>query len=422
MTSSVTGIISEYNPFHNGHKYLIGKRRQHAPDTHFIAVMSGNFTQRGEASILNKWQRAALAVQNGIDLVLELPVIYAVNSAEYFAYGGIKLLHDLNCVDTICFGSEYTDEIKIKQIAKLSTSNAFSNLLKLYLNSGLSYAAATSKSLHELTGMDENIFKAPNTILGTEYVKASLKLHADFKFDIIKRTKAAHHDLHYQESFASGTAVRHALYQNDINFTSLKQVVPIETFTLIKNLADKFSSLNLPSRKIFPDEEYLSLPLLTKLRLAKLNDISSIYGISEGLEYKLLEACTQSTSHAFLLQLMKNKRYPLTRLQRLLLYILLDIKKSQMEQFKHITYARVLAFNQRGTHLLRKIKKCSPIPIITKTTAFLDSKKRRQDELTTLNEMIALDTYATELYNLCFDPIKPYGMDFTTTPFFYKQN
>ena len=412
---SITGIICEYNPFHNGHKYLIEQHKQKYPHDYIIAVMSGNFTQRGEIALLDKWQRANLAVLNGVDLVLELPFVFAVRSAEFFAQGGIDLLKNLNCVDTLCFGSEYTDSNSLYSIAKTSLSPQFKDLLKIHSEKGLSYAAATSSALAQLTNISEDILKSPNTILGIEYLKAIIKSNADIKANIISRTSAGHNDIHYQEKFASGTAIRHSLYTNNINFSKLKQVVPEETFFALQEIYQK---------QDLPDLNYLFRTLITKIRLAKLENLRNIYGIREGLEYKLIQSATQSTSYHEFLTNLKSKRYPLTNLQRLLLYLLLDINKDFINTIDDTgpLYARILAFNQQGTQLLKKLKKSSSIPLITKTTTFLDSKKRCQNSLTTFEEMLAIDTYATELYNLCFNDIHSFGKDFTSSPIYSKNN
>lgn len=408
----ITGIISEYNPFHNGHKYLIKKHRENHPDVHFIAVMSGNFTQRGEIAILNKWQRANLAIAGGIDLVIELPFVFAVRSAEHFAFGGVNLLQKLNCVDNICFGSEYTDKNELIHIAQSFFKPEFTTLFQKYITQGQSYASSVSKALSQITNINETILKAPNTILGIEYLKAIQKLHATFNIDIIQRVKAQHNDLNYQNNFASGTAIRHYLYKDNINFSELKQVVPPKTFSILKKIYID---------KQLPNENNLFLPLLMKLRLCKFTDIQKIYSINEGLEYKLIKASTQAKNNIAFLDNLKSKRYPLTKLQRMLLYILLDLTKQQMNYFDKdgVLYARVLAFNDKGKHILRLLKQKSSIPIITKTTSYLDSKKRRQENLTTLEKMLSIDTYATELYNLCFNPIQSYGEDFTTSPTYF---
>lgn len=412
---SITGIISEYNPFHNGHKYLIQKHKENFPDSYFIAVMSGNFTQRGEIALVDKWQRAKLAVANGIDLVIELPFVFAVRSAQYFAKGGIDLLHKLHCVDTICFGSEYTNEKELTFIAQTSQSEKFQQMLKNKLADGQSYAAVTSEVLSNLTNISEDILKAPNTILGIEYLKANLNLEKPLTVNIIQRMKAEHNDLNYQEKFASGTAIRHSLYTNNNNFSKLKQVVPDETYFLLQEIHQT---------QDLPHLDYLFTNLISKLRLAKLDELTKIYGIREGLEYKLLKTANEAINLQDFFQKLKSKRYPLTNLQRLTLYLLLNITKDLIQRFDDTgaLYARVLAFNDRGTELLKQMKKNASIPIITKTTSYLDSKKRCQQKLTTFEEMLAIDTYATELYNLCFNPFKPYGRDFTTSPYYFKTN
>ncbi|WP_296898310.1 nucleotidyltransferase [uncultured Megamonas sp.] len=411
---SITGIISEYNPFHNGHKYLIKKHKEKFPDSYFIAVMSGNFTQRGETALVNKWQRAKLAVANGIDLVIELPFVFTVRSAQYFAKGGIDLLQKLHCVDSICFGSEYTNEKELTFIAQTAQSEKFQQLLKTSLSDGQSYAATTSKILSNLTGISENILKAPNAILGIEYLKANLNYPQPLQVNIIQRVKAEHNDLNYQENFASGTAIRHSLYTNNNNFSKLKQVVPNETFSLLQEIHQK---------QDLPYLDYIFTTLITKLRLAKIEELSNIYGIREGLEYKLLKAANEATDLADFYQQLKSKRYPLTNLQRLCLYLLLNITKEMIQTFDDtgVLYARILAFNDKGTQIIKQMKKNASIPIITKTTSYLDSKKRCQQKLTTFEEMLAIDTYATELYNLCFKPFKPYGQDFTTSPYYLQR-
>ena len=407
---SITGIISEYNPFHNGHKYLIEERKKHDPNALFIAVMSGNFTQRGEIALLDKWQRAKLAVNNGIDLVIELPFCFAVRSAEYFAKGGIDLLKKLNIVDTLCFGSEYTDANLLKTIAAISCGDEFQTLLKNSLKQGISYAAATSNALASLSNVSTDLLKAPNTILGIEYLKANIQLHANLNVDIIQRKQAEHNDLNYQQNFASGTAIRHSLYTNNSNFSKLKQVVPKETYTALQAL---FESND------YPDLNHLFKTLLSKIHLSQIDDLQKIYGMREGLEFKFVSASQNSHSIEEFAAQIKSKRYPLTNIQRLILYFLLNINKNDMHNFdiSGPLYARILAFNQNGAKILKELKKHSTIPLINKTTAFLDSKQRFSRKANALEKMLSLDTYATELYRLCFKELQPYGQDFTTSPY-----
>lgn len=298
---------------------------------------------------------------------------------------------------------------------KLLKVKKFQQMLKNKLADGQSYAAVTSEVLSNLTNISENILKAPNTILGIEYLKANLNLEKPLTVNIIQRMKAEHNDLNYQENFASGTAIRHSLYTNNSNFSKLKQVVPDETYFLLQEIHQT---------QDLPHLDYLFTNLISKLRLAKLDELTKIYGIREGLEYKLLKTANEAINLQDFFQKLKSKRYPLTNLQRLTLYLLLNITKDLIQRFDDTgaLYARVLAFNDRGTELLKQMKKNASIPIITKTTSYLDSKKRCQQKLTTFEEMLAIDTYATELYNLCFNPFKPYGKDFTTSPYYFKTN
>ncbi len=412
----ITGIISEYNPFHNGHKYLIDEHKCRY-DSGIIAVMSGDFTQRGEAALADKWTRASLAVHGGADLVLELPYCFTVRSAEHFARGGVQLLQRLGIVNTLCFGSEYADAELIKNLARLQCSASFSDKLREELQNGKSYASSACSALSEISGIAEEILRSPNLILGMEYAKQAYDIQSDsfaFDFDIIKRQAAGHNDADFQGSYASGTAIRRLLYQKRSDFSRLAHVVPPKTAEALCKINESPNSL--------PDVEHLYLPLIKQLRLAKLSEISSIYGMSEGIEHKLLFAAERADSIAELLALIKSKRYPLTALQRLLLYTLLEITAEQMKVFDENgpLYARVLAFNKTGRQLLRSVKAHSSIPLITKSTAYLNSRQSRRAGLTDLQSMLALDAFAAELYALCFDPIRRFGSDFTTSPLYIE--
>lgn len=408
----ITGIISEYNPFHNGHKYLIeSHRKRHSPDG-VIAVMSGSFTQRGEAAILDKWTRAAIAVQNGADLVLELPFCFAVRSAEHFARGGTSLLQRLGIVDTLCFGSECADAALLQRAARIQKTPQFGELLQSELKNGASYAAAACTALSRLSGIDEAVLRSPNMILGMEYMKSSLDAAKDsfiFNFDIVERRAAGHNDETLHGSFASGTAIRKTVKQGSLD--ALANTVPAQTFEELKKL----------HRENLPSIDVLFLPLLKELRLARPEQLSTVYGVKEGLENRLIECARTARTMGELLDDVKSRRYPYTALQRLLLYILLDISAEQMNIFDRCgpLYARVLAFNSRGRELLSKIKKNAAVPLITKTAAHLNSRSRR-DNLSYAEKMLALDIAATELYALCRAVPAPFGADFTTSPLYLK--
>lgn len=411
----ITGIISEYNPFHNGHKYLIESHRKRLSPDGVIAVMSGSFTQRGEAAILDKWTRAAIAVQNSADLVIELPFCFAVRSAEHFARGGVSLLQRLGIVDRLCFGSECADSALLQRAALLQKMPQFGRELQIELQKGTSYAAAACTALSRLSGIDEAVLRSPNMILGMEYVKSSFdaaKHSFIFNFDIVERRAAGHNDENLHGSFASGTAIRSTVSRGG-SLKDLAKAVPPQTFSELENLKAE----NLPSAA------RLFLPLLKELRLARPEHLSAVYGMKEGLENRLIECARTARTMKELLDKVKSRRYPYTALQRLLLYILLGISAEQMSAFDSSgpLYARVLAFNGRGRELLRRIKKNAAVPLITKTSSFLNSRTWRQDNLTDAEKMLALDIAATELYALCRSVPAPFGADFTTSPV-YKKN
>ena len=416
----VLGIVGEYNPFHNGHLYHLEQSKKMTSSNYTVAIMGGNFTQRGSTSLIDKWSKAEAAIQNGIDLVIELPVLYTTSSAENFADGAIKILDSLKVVDYISFGAETSDVDILNKFADVlyHEPRKYKILLSHELSKGISYPKARENALMiYLNDIRKcvNVLSSPNNILGIEYLKANLTLEKPLTVNIIQRMKAEHNDLNYQENFASGTAIRHSLYTNNSNFSKLKQVVPDETYFLLQEIHQT---------QDLPHLDYLFTNLISKLRLAKLDELTKIYGIREGLEYKLLKTANEAINLQDFFQKLKSKRYPLTNLQRLTLYLLLNITKDLIQRFDDTgaLYARVLAFNDKGTELLKQMKKNASIPIITKTTSYLDSKKRCQQKLTTFEEMLAIDTYATELYNLCFNPFKPYGRDFTTSPYYFKTN
>ena len=416
----VLGIVGEYNPFHNGHLYHLEQSKKMTSSNYTVAIMGGNFTQRGSTSLIDKWSKAEAAIQNGIDLVIELPVLYTTSSAENFADGAIKILDSLKVVDYISFCAETSDVDILNKFADVlyHEPRKYKILLSHELSKGISYPKARENALMiYLNDIRKcvNVLSSPNNILGIEYLKANLNLEKPLTVNIIQRMKAEHNDLNYQENFASGTAIRHSLYTNNSNFSKLKQVVPDETYFLLQEIHQT---------QDLPHLDYLFTNLISKLRLAKLDELTKIYGIREGLEYKLLKTANEAINLQDFFQKLKSKRYHLTNLQRLTLYLLLNITKDLIQRFDDTgaLYARVLAFNDKGTELLKQMKKNASIPIITKTTSYLDSKKRCQQKLTTFEEMLAIDTYATELYNLCFNPFKPYGKDFTTSPYYFKTN
>lgn len=410
----VTGIIAEYNPFHNGHLYQLQKAKMILPDSFCICIMSGNFTQRGEVALLDKWQKAALAVASGADLVFELPFVFAVRSAQDFAYGGIELLNRLHIASHLCFGAENNDITLLEKIAAVSSNSTVQDHLHTYMKTGLSYAAALTKSLYTIYNIPEALLKQPNNILAIEYLKAIKNTRSALLPLPIQREAAHYNDEKIISALASARAIRKEIYADTPSLALLETVLPSPSAKVIVNIIQ--NKLPLPSI------EYLSHALLIKLRSTSYEKLSHIFAINEGLEHSFITAALSSASIKELLSFIKTKRYPQSRIQRILLYILLCLTKDTIQKFDKSgpLYARVLAFNKNGCSLLHKLKKTSSIPIITKTSSFLNTHERAQTSITLLQEMLAYDTYATDLYSMCFAIPQKAARDFTTPPVYIK--
>ena len=411
---SVIGIIAEYNPFHNGHRHQLAQIRRLEPDASLVAVMSGNFTQRGTAAIADKWQRARLAVENGIDLVVENPFVGNVRSAQKFAESGITILKSLGIVDRLAFGSEYTNLQQLQQIAVGCQTAAAQELLHSYIQQGRSYAAALEQVITQNYPIDGTIIRQPNTILALEYLKALHHIAPEIKPLVLPRQSAAYHDTRLAAGISSATAIRTALHTPAPDFQQLQQTMPANVYT---RLQEQYRQHALP------DEDLLFRPLLLQFINHSAAELKTIYGISEGLEYNFLEAVKKAVSLNDLRRLIQNKRHPGSRIQRLFLYILLNLPAAQMAQFDRTgpLYCRILAFNERGRQLLHTAKQTASLPLITKPSDFLSSHQYQHHPLTLAQQMFVIDTQATDLYSLCFAiPAQRQKMDFITSPAYIK--
>ena len=385
------GIIAEYNPFHNGHAYQISEIRKIFPDVEIVAVMSGSFTQRGEPAISDKWTRANLAILNGVDLVFELPFVCAVRSAQEFARGGVNLLSKLGIVDTLAFGAEVSDLNKLKLAAATFDNPNFHEKLKSEMADGKSYAAAVTKILSSVAQVD---IGRPNTILAIEYLRALPKNITPL---LIPRGKI----------ISSATSIRREIYKNPVAW---------EKISVPANVLQKLKSAELP------DEEFLFRPILIKILTSKFDDLKRIYGMSEGIEFKLIESARVAKNFSELVNGVVNKRFPVSRVKRLLLHFLLNVTS---ETFLEIgDYARVLAFNERGQKLLKKIQ----IPTVTKVAKHLTSKEILAGKIIEpYKKTLTLDLLATDLRESLFSVPKNLRQDFLiSTPkdqrWFYQQS
>lgn len=393
----VAGIIAEYNPFHAGHAYQIYEVKKIFRDAEIVAVMSGSFTQRGTPAILDKWTRARLAVEGGCDLILELPFTSAVRSAQDFARGGVRLLSKLGIVDKIIFGAEFSDLEKLQAAAKVFNEKIFHDELKKKLSSGISYAAAVTKVLSEQINLDEKILRQPNTILAIEYLRT---LPKNITPILVQRVGANYDDLNLQENFSSAAAIRAAVYEKNPDWKKISQSVDKKVLDAL--IQEKNSGL--------VREEFLFRPILSKLFTSEVDDLKKIFGMSEGLENLFIKSAQTAKNFSELINSMTNRRYQTSRIKRLLLYFSLNLTKEKISEVEGADFVRVLAFNERGQKLLKKIRQSSNLPIVNKVSPHL--KKISEP----YQKNLQVDIMATNLREILFDVPKIFNRDFLTSP------
>ncbi len=372
----VIGIIAEYNPFHNGHLYMINKIKEMYPDSTLVCVMSGNFTERGDVSIINKWKKTEIALKNGIDLVVELPFVYASQSSDYFAYGSIKLLDSLK-VDKLIFGSETNDiELFNRLVDVQLNNNDYDALVKKYMDDGLNYPTAMSKALKDIINVK---IELPNDLLGLSYIKEIKKQNSKMEAISIKRNND-YNSLSLDNDIVSASAIRNALLNN----VDIKKYVPIDTY----NNLDKLHFNN----------NYFKL---LKYRILS-TDISMYQGVLEGLKYRILKYIDESNSFDELINKVKTKRYTYNRLNRMFIHILCGFTKEEASNIG-IEYIRVLGFNSKGRKYLSSIKKDVDLPIIT---GYSDINSKVLDIENRVNKIYALDNEEELIKRELKGPIK----------------
>ncbi|HEY3424671.1 MAG TPA: nucleotidyltransferase [Negativicutes bacterium] len=406
------GIVVEYNPFHNGHHWHAQRARQLSGCQFVIGVMSGQFVQRGEPALFDKWKRAEMAVSAGVDLVIELPAVFAVRSAQYFATGGIRLLQALGVVSHICFGAEHADLALLKKAAHAIADHQTIQTMRAELETGSTYAAAFGKALEAEGNIESAIFTHPNNILAIQYLDALQNFAPGIIPIAITRQSSHYHDTALTAPFASATAIRQILLEEMTVTGQLAATMPTTTATIINYLLNaKRGPVTLSA---------LSDIILAKLRMSSLEHLEQLPNVSEGLHYKIRECALQAGTVEELLTLLKSKRYTRTRLQRIIIHALLGTTKPSIADFDKSgpLYARILAFNQQGRSLLKHINCRTTLPLITKTTHYLTSKQRDQQQLTPLQKMLTIDTMASDIYALGLPAAhyKAGGWDFKHSP------
>ncbi|MDP4181768.1 MAG: nucleotidyltransferase [Bacillota bacterium] len=411
----VLGLIVEYNPFHNGHLYHIEAAKKLTGADITVCIMSGNFIQRGEPAIINKWARTKMALISGIDLVIELPVVYSMASAEYFSFGAVKILESLGAVDYICFGSESGNVEDLETIAEvlLKEPETYGVYLQEALKKGLSYPLSREMALIKYFSAKfsnpefiKNTLSSSNNILGIEYIKALKKLGSNIRPLTIKRANNSYNSQEITGCISSATAVRKQIYTScDYDIESLCKSMPSGCVSILQ---EEFSKGRGP---VFAKSyENTILGLLRKMRL---EDIRDLPYVSEGLENRIKRAADKAGSWETLLDEIATKRFTRTRIQRIIFSIMTGLTKDTFETFNTFggpQYARILGFNSKGRAFLKNIKSNCSIPLITKTSHY----KASCNPL--LKKMLQLEAEATDLYVLGYSnpEFKKSGQDFTS--------
>lgn len=391
----VVGIIAEYNPFHNGHQHHILEAKKQTGADYVIVVMSGNFVQRGAPSIVNKYSKTKAALESGADLVFELPVIYSTSSAQYFSLGAISLLDQLGLVDYICFGSESGNIESLTSIASYlhNNSDEYNEVIKKLMKDGITFPEARQIAIkkHNPT-INDNVISSPNNILGIEYIKAILDLNSNIVPVAISRVESTYHEpnLNLEESIysiSSATSIRKTI-ESRSNIDIIKKHVPNASFNILKE----------EYNKTFPiHQNDFSKLLKYKLLQESKESLTKYADVSYDLANRIQNLSFVSHSFSSYAQEVKSKQWTLTRINRSLIHILLNLKSKNLELYNnnnYTQYGRLLGFNKNSTKLINNIKNNSKMPIITKLS---ESYNILSDiELQMLNE----DIFAANLYNL----------------------
>lgn len=349
---TVAGIVCEYNPFHNGHKFHIEETRKKTGADAIVAIMSGNFVQRGDASIFPKELRAKAAIENGVDLVLELTTPYSTASAELFALGAVRTLNALGCIDFLSFGAECDDIDSLCEIAELLANEPmeFSKLLNKFSASGLSYPSARAKAVESFLGKKKaDILSSPNNLLGIEYLKAIISQKSSIKPVAILRKGAGHDALETNDGIASASYIR-ALIKSSKDFL---EFIPESANSILKG-ATPHSITKLEEA------------LLCHLIKTPADDLRKIADVSEGLENRIKDAALSSKTLDELYNAIKTKRYTHSRIRRIILSAFLGITESDRQASPR--YIKILAHNETGQKIIAAAKKTTSLPIVRNTS------------------------------------------------------
>lgn len=381
---AVVGIIAEFNPLHTGHEYLINEARKIGT---VVCIISGNFVQRGDTAIVDKRVRAEAALRCGADIVLELPVLWSMSTAQNFALGGVSALYYAGC-DTLMFGSECGDTKELIKTTRILSEANFKEKLEKYLSRGVTFAAARQAAGEEC-GVGAEILSKPNNNLAIEYITAANSLGADLRFETVKR-KGAAHDSNEVAEFVSASLLREKLRQQDIKFC--ENYIPKQILPLLSN--DKIS-----------DIKRIETAVLASLRIKSKDELAALPDLSEGIENKLYNASRLATNLDELYNMIKSKRYTLARIRRLALSAFIGMDNSFF--MKPVPYIRVLGLNKKGEEFLRQRLSKSTVPVIMRASEADTLPKSAQ-------KVFKTECRATDLYALSLSKPLECGLEYTS--------
>ena len=386
----VNGIIAEYNPFHNGHAYQLQHAREATGAAYTVVVMSGNFMQRGAPALLDKFTRARMALENGADLVLELPTCYSASSAEFFARGSVALFDKLGIIDHLCFGSECGNIEVLSKIAEIfyTEPEPYAESLRCNLRKGMSFPIARTWALLQYAPSlsdDKDVLSSPNNILGIEYLKALMSRNSRITPFTTTRVGADYHDKRLGTNQCSALAIRQSVAAgHDLSYLAAQ--MPESAYELLRDF--------LAHRKpLFADD--FSAALQYKLLTEYSSGYDKYQDISSDLSDRIRNSLPSFAGYTSFCDLLKSKDMTYTRISRCLLHILLNMTKEEFENCRtqdYISYARVLGFRKNATPLLTGIKKHSSVPLIT---SLADARQTLPPEAL---RMLDLDILRNQIY------------------------
>lgn len=385
----VAGIIAEYNPFHKGHELLIRRARENGA-THTVVVMSGNYVQRGEPAMFSQSARVKAALECGADLVLQLPVVYAVSGAQKFARAGVRILDALGCVDELVFGSECGDAELISSVAEAVYSEKVQELIGAEMEKGITFAVARENALRSINEEYADIIRTPNNILGVEYAAALKEIGSRMKPVTFRREGAGHGESDETDGIASASHIRNLIAQG----REWKKFVP--------DAAAEIFERELSEQKAIVNYDKFETAVLFKLRTTNTASLGLAPDVSEGIENRILAASEISSSLGELYSNAKTKRYTHARIRRIVLCHMLGITAGDCSM--NAPYIRLLGLNPRGAELMKAAKTSAKLPVISKTADISQADEAAK-------RIFEIECKASDVYSILHEKALPCGSE-----------